>query len=180
MENKIDLRWRKSSYSGNGGGNCVEVAAGGRVMIRDSQDRAGTVLRFPPAAWRKFADQVKRSLALDPAWRVSNRIYCGVRFPANGTACTLVLCVPAYSCRGERPWCLEGWCFGGTGRGFPRESGFLDALPDLPLFLAQVSSVSRTSSPVTGAAERCALRRAVAGHAGDAAHGAGQPAVVEL
>ena len=47
MEDKIDLRWRKSSYSGNGGGNCVEVAAGGRVLVRDSQDHAGTVLRFP-------------------------------------------------------------------------------------------------------------------------------------
>ena len=47
MEDKIDLRWRKSSYSGNGGGNCVEVAAGRRVRVRDSQDRAGTVLRFP-------------------------------------------------------------------------------------------------------------------------------------
>ena len=69
MEDKIDLCWRKSSYSGNGGGNCVEVAAGGRVLVRDSQDRAGTVLRFPPAAWRRFADQVKRSLALDPALR---------------------------------------------------------------------------------------------------------------
>jgi Domain of unknown function (DUF397) len=66
MEDKIDLRWRKSSYSGNGGGNCVEVAALGRVLVRDSQDRAGTVLRLPSAAWRKFADQVKRSLALDP------------------------------------------------------------------------------------------------------------------
>ena len=33
----------------------------------DSQDRAGTVLRFPSAAWRRFADRVKRSLALDPA-----------------------------------------------------------------------------------------------------------------
>jgi hypothetical protein len=66
MEDKIDLRWRTSSYSGNGGGNCVEVAADGRVLVCDSQDRAGTVLRFPPAAWRKFADQVKRSLALHP------------------------------------------------------------------------------------------------------------------
>jgi hypothetical protein len=73
MEDKINLRWRKSSYSGNGGGNCVEVAAGGRVLVRDSQDRAGTVLRFPPAAWRKFADQVKRSLAPDLALRVSHR-----------------------------------------------------------------------------------------------------------
>ena len=61
MEDKIDLRWRKSSYSGNGGGNCVEVAADGRVLVRDSQDRAGTVLRLPSAAWRRFADRVKRS-----------------------------------------------------------------------------------------------------------------------
>jgi hypothetical protein len=67
MEDKIDLRWRKSSHSGNGGGNCVEVAAGDRILVRDSQDRAGTVLRFPSAAWHRFADRVKRSLALDPA-----------------------------------------------------------------------------------------------------------------
>ena len=73
MEDKIDLRWRKSSYSGNGGGNCVEVAAAERVLVRDSQDRAGTVLRFPSAAWREFSDQVKRSLGLDPALRVSHR-----------------------------------------------------------------------------------------------------------
>jgi len=25
MEDQIDQRWRKSSYSGNGGGSCVEV-----------------------------------------------------------------------------------------------------------------------------------------------------------
>lgn len=67
MEDKIDLRWRKSSYSGNGGGNCVEVAANGQVLVRDSQDHAGTMLRFPSAAWRSFADRVKRSLTLDPA-----------------------------------------------------------------------------------------------------------------
>ncbi len=34
------LKWRKSSYSGNTGGNCVEVAIdGGRVLIRDSKYR---------------------------------------------------------------------------------------------------------------------------------------------
>ncbi len=70
MEDKIDLRWRKSSYSGNGGGNCVEVAVAGQVLVRDSQDRAGRVLRFSPVAWRRFADQVKRSLALDPSWGI--------------------------------------------------------------------------------------------------------------
>ena len=92
MEDKIDLRWRKSSYSGNGGGNCVEVAAGGRVLVRDSRDRVGTVvLRFPPVAWRRFADRVKRSLALDI--RVSRRI--------NGSACLLAW-LPALRALGPR------------------------------------------------------------------------------
>ena len=86
MEDKIDLRWRKSSYSGNGGGNCVEVAADGRILVRDSQDRAGTVLRFPSAAWREFADQVKRSLTLDPALRVSHRFTAVLAFPVTGAA----------------------------------------------------------------------------------------------
>ncbi len=67
MEEKIGICWRKSSYSGNGGGNCVEVAGhGSRVLVRDTrQDGADPVLRFSPAAWRRFAEQVKRSLASD-------------------------------------------------------------------------------------------------------------------
>ena len=73
MEDKIDLRWRKSSYSGNGGGKSIEAPADWRDLVRDSQDRAGTVLRFSPAAWREFADQVKRSLGLGPALRVPHR-----------------------------------------------------------------------------------------------------------
>jgi hypothetical protein len=56
--------WRKSSYSGDGGSNCIEVAGhGSRVLVRDTKDRAYAMLRFTPAAWRKFAEQVKRSLA---------------------------------------------------------------------------------------------------------------------
>jgi hypothetical protein len=68
MEDKIDRRWRKSSYSGNGGGDCVEVAGqASHVLVRDTkQDGTGPVLRFIPAAWRRFANQVKRSLASDP------------------------------------------------------------------------------------------------------------------
>jgi hypothetical protein len=58
-----DLSWRKSSYSGNGGATCVEVGKADRVLVRDTQHRTGPVLRFSPAAWRRFADQVKRSLA---------------------------------------------------------------------------------------------------------------------
>jgi uncharacterized protein DUF397 len=58
-----DLKWRKASYSSNGGGNCVEVAGHAYcVLVRDTRKRTGPVLRFSPAAWRRFADQVKRSL----------------------------------------------------------------------------------------------------------------------
>ena len=71
MEDKIGICWRKSSYSGNGGGNCVEVAGrGSRVLVRDTrQDGVGPVLRFSPAAWRRFAQQLKRSLAAWPGTR---------------------------------------------------------------------------------------------------------------
>ena len=68
MEDKIDLRWRKSSYSGNGGGSCIEVAdQDSRVLVRDTKDRTGPTLRFTPDAWRRFADHMKgaRSLASD-------------------------------------------------------------------------------------------------------------------
>ena len=57
------LNWRKASYSASNGG-CVEVADhSNRVLVRDTQDRTGPLLRFSPAAWRVFADRVKRSLA---------------------------------------------------------------------------------------------------------------------
>jgi Domain of unknown function (DUF397) len=63
MEAMTDPRWRTASYSDNGG-NCVEVGqARHGVLVRDTQDRTGPVLRFTPGAWRRFADQVKRSLA---------------------------------------------------------------------------------------------------------------------
>ena len=66
MEDKVDPRWRKSSSSGNGGGSCVEVGEqAARVLVRDTKNRSGAVLRFTPDAWRRFADQVKRSLATD-------------------------------------------------------------------------------------------------------------------
>jgi hypothetical protein len=58
----IDPRWRTASYSDNGG-NCVEVGReAGRVLVRDTKDRHGPLLRFAPGAWRRFADRVKCSL----------------------------------------------------------------------------------------------------------------------
>ncbi len=57
MEDKMNIRWRKSSYSGNGGSDCVEVAAADRVLVRDTkQDRVGPVLQFTSAAWRRFTE----------------------------------------------------------------------------------------------------------------------------
>jgi hypothetical protein len=49
-------RWRKSTHSGNNGGDCVEVADNlpGVVLVRDTKDRAGGTLSFSPAAWRSF------------------------------------------------------------------------------------------------------------------------------
>jgi hypothetical protein len=49
------MDWRKSRYSGNGGGECVETASGsGTVMVRDTTNRDGGTLVFSAAAWEKF------------------------------------------------------------------------------------------------------------------------------
>ncbi|MFJ9605167.1 DUF397 domain-containing protein [Kitasatospora sp. NPDC101176] len=50
-----ELAWRKSSYSGNEGGECVEVATTPvAVHVRDSKDKSGPQLAFEPAAWQAF------------------------------------------------------------------------------------------------------------------------------
>jgi hypothetical protein len=60
MEDNMKQDWRTSSYTGNGGGNCVEVGEARRdVLVRDTKDRSGPALRFSPSVWRRFADQVK-------------------------------------------------------------------------------------------------------------------------
>ena len=47
--------WRKSSYSDGNGGNCVETAsAGGMVLVRDTKQRDGAVLTIPADTWRRF------------------------------------------------------------------------------------------------------------------------------
>jgi Domain of unknown function (DUF397) len=79
-------RWRKSSYSGNSGGDCVEVAAVWRksshsganggdcvevaavaarrdapdaIAVRDSKDPDGPKLIFTPAQWHIFASAAR-------------------------------------------------------------------------------------------------------------------------
>lgn len=53
-------RWRKSSYSGQGG-DCLEVAEGfpGVLPIRDSKDTSGPNLAFDTQAWTSFITALK-------------------------------------------------------------------------------------------------------------------------
>jgi hypothetical protein len=49
--------WRKSSFSGDGNSDCVEVALTSRgAAVRDSKNADGPMLRFPPPAWRHLLD----------------------------------------------------------------------------------------------------------------------------
>lgn len=50
-----NVRWRKSTRSGNTGGACVEVAAVGEaVAVRDSKDPSGPAFVFDQQAWTAF------------------------------------------------------------------------------------------------------------------------------
>ena len=53
--------WRKSSYSGGNGGNCVEVALlpDDSRAVRDSKDPDGPVLTFTSDDWRAFTAAIK-------------------------------------------------------------------------------------------------------------------------
>ncbi|MFD8216927.1 DUF397 domain-containing protein [Streptomyces sp. NPDC059697] len=53
-------RWRKSSHSDDNGGECLEVADGvpGIVPVRDSKVTDGPVLLIGPLAWTAFLHTV--------------------------------------------------------------------------------------------------------------------------
>ncbi len=54
------VRWRKSSYSGDNGGNCIEVAsAQAAVAVRDSKDPDGAKIVFIPEEWKAFTRRTK-------------------------------------------------------------------------------------------------------------------------
>ncbi|MEU9170816.1 DUF397 domain-containing protein [Streptomyces sp. NPDC048420] len=59
MRNNPEI-WRKSTYSGGGGGNCLEVAVGHptRVPVRDSKTPQGPKLMLRPQAWSAFVEAV--------------------------------------------------------------------------------------------------------------------------
>ncbi|MFF8608243.1 DUF397 domain-containing protein [Streptomyces sp. NPDC015346] len=52
---EVAYDWHKSSYSGDEGGNCVEVAAHpAAVHVRDSKLADSPVFTVSPAAWAEF------------------------------------------------------------------------------------------------------------------------------
>jgi Domain of unknown function (DUF397) len=67
-----EAQWRKSTFSGNNGGDCVEIAELERVAngpdhksghdrliaVRDSKDPDGPTLFFTPAEWVAFLQGV--------------------------------------------------------------------------------------------------------------------------
>jgi hypothetical protein len=54
-------RWRKSTHSGGGGNECLEVADGHPTLVpvRDSKNPHGPKLVFRAEAWSSFVDGVK-------------------------------------------------------------------------------------------------------------------------
>jgi hypothetical protein len=60
MEGTSAVTWRTSSYSGNNGGQCVEVGnAAHLIAVRDSKTPDGPRLAFGRAAWEAFASTLK-------------------------------------------------------------------------------------------------------------------------
>ncbi|MFC5745935.1 DUF397 domain-containing protein [Actinomadura rugatobispora] len=54
------IAWRKSSYSGGNGGDCIEVAdLPTTIAIRDSKDPHGPHIHIPHDAFRRFAEAIK-------------------------------------------------------------------------------------------------------------------------
>ncbi|MEV5984859.1 DUF397 domain-containing protein [Streptomyces sp. NPDC052051] len=54
---EVAYTWRKSSYSGSEGGQCVEVSAHPTAIhLRDSKNPTGPHVTVAPAAWVAFLE----------------------------------------------------------------------------------------------------------------------------
>jgi hypothetical protein len=52
--------WRKSSFSGASGAQCVEAGSlPGAVLVRDTTNRDGGTIAFSAQAWKSFAASIK-------------------------------------------------------------------------------------------------------------------------
>ncbi|HXL88606.1 MAG TPA: DUF397 domain-containing protein [Streptosporangiaceae bacterium] len=73
MEDTVDLRWRKSSFSGNGGTSCVAVGQGddGTVHVCDTKDWTRPAHQYTQEEWRAFVAGVRNGeFDLDEAGRL--------------------------------------------------------------------------------------------------------------
>ncbi|MFF4950947.1 DUF397 domain-containing protein [Streptomyces chattanoogensis] len=56
---RVEIRWRKSSFSADPEGNCIELALHeGDVLVRES-DEPGAVVKITPAKLRAFLASAK-------------------------------------------------------------------------------------------------------------------------
>ncbi|MEU6623407.1 DUF397 domain-containing protein [Streptomyces litmocidini] len=56
-QNLTGAHWRKSSYSGDTGGNCIEIAdLTAHIAIRDSKNPEGPAFLATPAAFTAFVN----------------------------------------------------------------------------------------------------------------------------
>jgi hypothetical protein len=179
------LNWRKASYSASNGGGCVEVGdAPGAVLVRDTTDRTGPVLKFSPDAWRRFADQVKRSLAPGP-YRVRGRPagalsvsgvprgvwWCSslagaVRGRGVGAAGICFPSVPGSARYSSRLWCAQRALGPGEAGGGPGEPGTgLWGVPGSPgaCSFHQPKGAARYSRIAARSVAPCALSTAMRG-----------------
>ena len=61
----MESNWRKSSYSGSNGGECVEVASNALVLVRDTtQHGNGPVVSVGPIEWHRFTASIRASAAI--------------------------------------------------------------------------------------------------------------------
>ncbi|WP_347404480.1 DUF397 domain-containing protein [Streptomyces sp. MST-110588] len=134
---KSTLQWLKSSHSDAGGGNCVEVASGAAIHVRDSKDPSGPILTIAPDAWVAFVGMVVGATGAGDRGPYAvvgarGRLGCGrggvrrASRPRGGGRC--VGCPPTgsrpLSRLGRRPgWRRSGRCVAGGGRGRPGPSG---------------------------------------------------------
>ncbi|MGX1560665.1 DUF397 domain-containing protein [Streptomyces sp. NPDC055506] len=60
------IQWRKSSYSGDQGGDCVEVGEDPAIIaIRDSKNPAGPILTLDPATFTTFINWTTATTAAE-------------------------------------------------------------------------------------------------------------------
>lgn len=59
----MEMQWRKSSYSSDQGGQCLEVAEtpAATVAVRDSKTPAGPLLTLDPAAFTTFVNWTSKA-----------------------------------------------------------------------------------------------------------------------